>query len=361
MVIVAIVIVAACVTVAVVICTGITIPVAIVVIGSSIAIPVVICTGIAITVAIVVVGTSIAITVVIRAGITVAIVVVGTSVTIPVVIRTGIAITIVVIVPSISVVIGTREGVRILSHCVPKFWMILQIGLQLGMALHVRFIVDQLRILPKLLGDFAMAIKEPIEVDTLFMHALIFVPIITGFLVHESVWILLKLLANTRMLLHEGLQRRMIFDELVIIYERWILSNLFSNLSVGIEELIESGKFLASDVAVVSRLSILTLILILNRCGVKGGGNAERDQGRQHGRCRPALSVPISLCHKKSPYHAWTVDMSPAWRSARLVPKVLGESKRANDSVTWGYSSEAIQGSEVEIRHVGDKIVIRGT
>jgi hypothetical protein len=193
------------------------------------------------------------------------------------------------------------------------------------------------------------------------MHALIFVPIITGFLVHESVWILLKLLANTRMLLHEGLQRRMIFDELVIIYERWILSNLFSNLSVGIEELIESGKFLASDVAVVSRLSILTLILILNRCGVKGGGGAERNEGCQHGRCRPALRVPFSLCHKKSPYHAWTVNMSPGWRSARLVPKVLGESKRANDSVTWGKPSEAIQGSEVEIRHVGDKIVIRGT
>ena len=83
--------------------------------------------------------------------------------------------------------------------------MILQIGLQLGMALHVRFIVDQLRILPKLLGNFAMAIEELIEVDALFVHALIFVAIITGFLVHEGFWIFFQLLANSRMLLHEGL------------------------------------------------------------------------------------------------------------------------------------------------------------
>jgi len=43
------------------------------------------------------------------------------------------------------------------------------------------------------------------------------------------------------------------------------------------------------------------------------------------------------------------------------VPKGLGKSKSADDSVTWGKCGEAVQGSEVEIRHVGDKIVIRET
>ena len=68
--------------------------------------------------------------------------------------------------------------------------------------------------------------------------------------------------------------------------------------------------------------------------------------------CHFLFVITISL-------YAWKVNMSPARRSARPVPKVLGERKRADDSVTWGKSSEAIQGSEVEIRHVGDKIVIR--
>ena len=41
------------------------------------------------------------------------------------------------------------------------------------------------------------------------------------------------------------------------------------------------------------------------------------------------------------------------------MPKGLGKSKSADDSATWGKCCEAIQCSEVEIRHVGDKIVIR--
>jgi len=290
MLVVAIVIVAACITVAIVVCTSIAItivviaagiPIAIVAIGAGIAISVVVSTGIpiagvvivaGIAVVIVVIGASVAIPVVVSTGIpiagvviiarvAVAIVVVAASVAIPVVVCTGIAITVIVIVPSISVVIGTGESVRILSHSVPKFRMILQVGLELGMTLHVVLIVDQLRILAKLLGNFAMAIEELIEVNALFVHALIFMAIITGFLVHESVWIFFQLLANSRMLLHEGLERWMAFYEFIVVHERGVLSNLFGNLAVRIKELIELSKFLASDVAIVSRLCILILIL----------------------------------------------------------------------------------------------------
>jgi hypothetical protein len=311
MLVVAIVIVAACITVAIVVCTSIAvaivvvgpsiaipvvirtgIPIAgvvivagiavvIVVIGAGIAIPVVVSTGISIAgvvivagiaVVIVVIGASVAIPVVVSTGIpiagvviiarvAVAIVVVAASVAIPVVVCTGISIAVIVIVPSISVVIGTSEGVRILSHSVPKFRMILQVGLELGMTLHVVLIVDQLRILAKLLGNFAMAIEELIEVNALFVHALIFVAIITGFLVHESVWIFFQLFANSRMLLHEALERWMAFYEFIVVHERGVLSNLFGNLAVRIKELIELSKFLASDIAIVSRLCILILIL----------------------------------------------------------------------------------------------------
>ena len=68
--------------------------------------------------------------------------------------------------------------------------MILQIGLQLGMTLHICFIVDQLRIFPKLLSDFAMAIEEAIEAHALVTHAVL-AAIVAGFLMHEGVWIFL--------------------------------------------------------------------------------------------------------------------------------------------------------------------------
>ncbi len=177
-----------------------------------------------------------------RARIAVAIIVIRASVAVPVVVPAGITVPVVVIVPSISVIISTRESVGILSCRFPKFWMILEVGLQLGMTLHVRFIVDQLRILPDLIGDFAMAIEELIEVDALLAHAFVFAAIITGFLMHERFWIFFQLLANRRVLLHEALQGRVIFGEFIVIYERGILSDLFGNLAVRVKELIKQAS-----------------------------------------------------------------------------------------------------------------------
>ena len=140
---------------------------------------IVILAGVAIAVGIVIVAASVPIPVVISTGIAIA----------GIVVPTGITVAIVAIVPSISVIIGTRESVGILSYRFPEFGMILQIGLQLGMTLHLCFIVDQLRISPKLLGNFAMAIEEAIEVDALFAHAVILVTLIDRFPMHECLWI----------------------------------------------------------------------------------------------------------------------------------------------------------------------------
>jgi hypothetical protein len=42
------------------------------------------------------------------------------------------------------------------------------------------------------------------------------------------------------------------------------------------------------------------------------------------------------------------------------MPKSLSERETADDSIGWKKCDEAVQGEEMEIRHVGEKIVIRG-
>jgi hypothetical protein len=235
-----------------------------------------------IAVAIIVVGSSITVAIIIiRVSVAVAIIIVGSGIAIAgIIVPTGVTVASIV-VPAVAIIISTsigtlaltHESVGVSSNRFTEFGMILQVRLQLGMSLHIFFIVDQLRILAKLFSDFAMAIEKTIEADALVTRPVVFATIIAGFPVHERVWIFFQLLANSGVLLHERLQCRMIFDELIVIHERRILSNLFGYLAVGIEELIKQGQFLPGDIAVLSRLSVL----ILDRCGVNDGGDAKRD------------------------------------------------------------------------------------
>jgi hypothetical protein len=193
-------------------------------------------------------------------GITIAGVGALSSITIPrTVILSSIAVASIIIRASVSIVVSTPViitalsyvSVRVVSDLLAKLRMILQVGLQLGVLLHIPIIINELRVAPKLLGNFAVAIKELIEVRPLVALALVLVTIVTGFLMHESVRIFLQLLANVRMLLHERLQRGMIFHEFVVVDERRILPNLFGNLAVAVEELVKPREFLACNVGVL--------------------------------------------------------------------------------------------------------------
>jgi hypothetical protein len=182
----------------------------------------------------------------------------GTGISVSSIIVTP-SIAVVIVLPSVPIVIGTliitlalsQVGVRGVSYLLAKLRMVLQVSLQLGMVLHILFVIYQLRIFPKLFGNFAVAIKKLIESHSLVARALILPVVITGFLVHESVRIFLQLLANVRMLLHESLQRGMIFHEFVVVDERRILPNLFGNLAVAVEELVKQREFLAGNVSVL--------------------------------------------------------------------------------------------------------------
>src|ERR1700722_1383151 len=88
-----------------------------------------------------------------------------------------------------------HERVRIGLDLLAKFGMIPQIRLQRGMVAHEFLVIDQRRILAKLLGGFAMAIQELIEARELLAvdiaAAIVLTAIVTSFLVHEGVRILL--------------------------------------------------------------------------------------------------------------------------------------------------------------------------
>src|ERR1700675_2942152 len=93
-------------------------------------------------------------------------------------------------------------------------------------------IIGQGRILGELFGDVGMATEEFAELAivgfVVAAHAgpAVFMTIVAGFLVHEGVGILFELTADCGMLLQIGLQRRVSFNELRVVYERRILANL---------------------------------------------------------------------------------------------------------------------------------------
>src|SRR5579863_2803278 len=128
--------------------------------------------------------------------------------------------------------------------------MVPQISLQRGMVAHEVLVVDQRRILAKLLSGFAVTIEELIEAREILAIAIVLTAIVTVFCVHEGIRVLFYLVANTRMVVQIGLQLRMAPHKLLVVYQGRILAKLLGGFVVGIEELIEAGHFLTVNAAI---------------------------------------------------------------------------------------------------------------
>src|SRR5579864_2174085 len=115
------------------------------------------------------------------------------------------------------------EGFRVLHQALANIGILIEVVLQLRMALHVLLVLYQAGILGELLVDAGMAAEEFSEVTVRFVARAatrpIFVLIVTGFLLHERIRILLYCGAYARVLLQVGLQRGMVFQELIVVYE----------------------------------------------------------------------------------------------------------------------------------------------
>src|SRR5580693_3376669 len=139
--------------------------------------------------------------------------------------------------------------------------MVVQISLQRGMVTHELFVVDQRRVLAKLLSSFAVAIEELVEARQFLAIAIVLTTIVTIFCVHEGIRVLFYLVANARMVLQIGLQLRMAPHELLVVYQGRILAKLLGGFAVGIEKLIEARHFPTVNAAIVFT-AIVTLFLM---------------------------------------------------------------------------------------------------
>src|ERR1700722_363258 len=101
-----------------------------------------------------------------------------------------------------------------------------------------------------------MAVEKLSETGCLFVRiavravaaAAILLTVIAVFVPHESIRMVLKLLADLRMILQVGVKRRMIFRKFTVVYERRGFAKLLGNFAVTVEELIEARHFPTSNV-----------------------------------------------------------------------------------------------------------------
>src|SRR5580693_467754 len=134
------------------------------------------------------------------------------------------------IFPSVIAIFIAHEGVGMLVKLLPHFRMALHELLQLRMIGDPLLVVDELGIFAQLLVNFRMLVQKLIHSGYFAprnsVPIPIFGPLILLFLVHDCPWILLNVSSNLGMVVQILLQRRMVFDELLVIDQRWVLAQV---------------------------------------------------------------------------------------------------------------------------------------
>src|SRR5437879_5387639 len=170
----------------------------------------------------------------------------------------------------IVTVFRAHERVRIFGDFLAHTLMLLQIGLQVRILAEEFLIVHKRWIFAKLFGSFAMVIEKLIEARQLaaggvpvarhvvtialnvaiaIAHGIavrlkiiavaivvagVFTPIITVFLMHETVWVFSDLLAHSRMILQVSLQVWILAEEFLIVHQRRVLAKLFGGFAMAV-------------------------------------------------------------------------------------------------------------------------------
>src|SRR6516225_1030143 len=173
---------------------------------------------------------------------------------------------------TVIAVFRAHECIRIFLEFFTDRGVLLHIGLQCRVVLQKLLVVDERWILTNLLGNFVVAVEELVEARQLTagnvavtlvliaVHAStvgVLVAVIAVFRAHECIGIFPQFFTDRRVLLHIGLQCRMVLQKLLVVDERWVLTNLIGDFAVAVEELVEAPQLPARDVAVP-----VTLVLI---------------------------------------------------------------------------------------------------
>src|SRR5437588_441949 len=122
------------------------------------------------------------------------------------------------------------------------------------------------------------------------------VPFVAIFLSYEGVRVLLELLPDSRVILQKLLQRRMLFEEVLVIDQRRILAELLGNFRMAIHEPVHLCQFSTGRVVVTLTLRRHSLfrrhslrrhrLLVLNWRSLSACRGACREQHCESKQCR---------------------------------------------------------------------------
>src|SRR5215468_12290883 len=157
---------------------------------------------------------------------------------------------------------GLEKGLRIGHELLFYLRMGAQILLKFGMFMYVGILLGERRILGEILCDLGMPGEEFAEVTMRIIRItnttrFEFVTVIAVFRAHEGIRIFPQFFTDRGVLLHIGLQCRVVLQKLLVVDERWVLMNFLGDFVVAVEELVEARQLPPRDVAV-----LITLVLI---------------------------------------------------------------------------------------------------
>ena len=123
-----------------------------------------------------------------------------------------------------------------------------------------REIADQVRKNPSLVDNQQFLKDHPALQAYVQQHPAVrasavgvLVAIIAVFRAHECIRIFLQFFADLGVLLHISLQRWVVLQKLLVVDQRWVLTNLLGDFTVAVEELVEARQLPARNVAILIR------------------------------------------------------------------------------------------------------------
>src|ERR1700723_3189392 len=167
-----------------------------------------------------------------------------------------------------------HKRVRVFLVLLANSRMVRQELLQSRVALHKLLIVYERWILLQSFRDLRMTVKEVVHVRQLTashvsITALVFAAVKALLLMHKRVRIFLVLLANSRMIGQELLQIRVALHKVFVVYERWILLQLLSNLGMAVHKMVHVRQLPARHVSITTLILALVETLLLMHEGIR--------------------------------------------------------------------------------------------
>jgi hypothetical protein len=135
------------------------------------------------------------------------------------------------------------------------------------MAGHVFAVFEQRRVLGKFLGHARVSAQELSKAVLFTIHAAaghaILAALVTVFLLHEGIGILVQLLTHALVVLKIGLQRGVVLHKLLVFRQCRIAAKLLGDFPVFVEELIEAHYLTVVTVAVTTVLAIVVVLPVI--------------------------------------------------------------------------------------------------